>query len=156
MKWSDNKETILKGVGTSGFCETLNYNNQGSYGRGKPGKVMEFKKCLFPDLEKILKKCNPKSFGKVMDICYIHMFINPEFEIISMFLKESRSKYKPAYTLILTFKKYINVYSFKQTIVSHSCLSFKVCCMLWNSHCLFKYYIFSLFHVYTEISQTVW
>jgi len=31
---------------------------------------------------------------------------------------------------------YTNVYSFDQTIVSHSFVSFKVCCMLYNSHCL--------------------
>jgi len=42
---------------------------QGSYGHGKPGEVMEFKNGYFPDLE------NPKSFGKVMEISYIHMFI---------------------------------------------------------------------------------
>jgi len=52
----------------------------------RPGKVME----------KIL---NHKSFGKVMEICYNHMFIYAEFEIINMFFKERRSKYKPAYAL---------------------------------------------------------
>jgi len=55
----------------------------------RPGKVLE------------KKNCNPKSFGKVMQICYIHMFIYVEFEIINMLLKERRSKYKPAYDLIL-------------------------------------------------------
>jgi len=32
-----------------------------------------------------------------MDICYIHMFIYVEFEIIHMFLKGRHSNYKPAY-----------------------------------------------------------
>jgi len=30
--------------------------------------------------------------GKVMEICYIHMFISVEFKIIHMFLKGRRSK----------------------------------------------------------------
>jgi len=34
-----------------------------------------------------------------MEICYNHMFIYAEFEIINMFFKERRSKYKPAYAL---------------------------------------------------------
>jgi len=33
-----------------------------------------------------------------MEMCYNHMFIYAEFEII-MFFKERRSKYKPAYAL---------------------------------------------------------
>jgi len=33
-----------------------------------------------------------------MEICYNHMFIYTEFEIIMIF-KERRSKYKPAYAL---------------------------------------------------------
>jgi len=32
-----------------------------------------------------------------MEMCYNHMFIYAEFEIINMFFKERRSKYKPAY-----------------------------------------------------------
>jgi len=41
-----------------------------------------------------------------MEMCYNHMFIHAEFEIINMFSKESRSKYKPAYALnTLTFLK---------------------------------------------------
>jgi len=40
----------------------------------RPGKVME-------------KNVNHKSFGKVMEMCYIHMFIYAEFEIINMFFK---------------------------------------------------------------------
>jgi len=36
---------------------------------------------------------------KIMEMCYIHMFIYAEFEIINMFFKERRSKYKPAYVL---------------------------------------------------------
>jgi len=52
---------------------------------------------------------------------------------------------------------YINVYSFNQTIVSHSFVSFKVMnCMHSNFHCVFKYDMFSLFHVYAEISEDVW
>jgi len=50
----------------------------------RPGKVME-------------KNLNHKSFRKVMEICYNHMFIYAKFEIINMFFKERRSKYKPAY-----------------------------------------------------------
>jgi len=34
-----------------------------------------------------------------MNICYNHMFIYGEYEIINMFFKERRSKYKPAYAL---------------------------------------------------------
>jgi len=33
-----------------------------------------------------------------MEMCY-HLFIYTEFEIIYMFFKERRSKYKPAYAL---------------------------------------------------------
>jgi len=52
----------------------------------RPGKVME-------------KNLNHNSFGKVMEMCYDHVFIYTEFEIINMFFKERRSKYKPAYAL---------------------------------------------------------
>jgi len=49
---------------------------QGSYGHGKPGKVMEFKKWLFPGLEKSLKKMlSQKFWEKVMDMCHKYMFI---------------------------------------------------------------------------------
>jgi len=34
-----------------------------------------------------------------MEMCYNHMFIYAEFEIIIMFFKERRLKYKPVYTL---------------------------------------------------------
>jgi len=34
-----------------------------------------------------------------MEMCYNHMFIYAEFEIINMFFKERRSNYKPAYAL---------------------------------------------------------
>jgi len=34
-----------------------------------------------------------------MEICYNHMFIYAEFEIIDIFFKERRSKYTPAYAL---------------------------------------------------------
>jgi len=39
------------------------------------------------------KNLNHQSFGKVMEMCYNHMFIYTEFEIIYMFFKERRSKY---------------------------------------------------------------
>jgi len=42
------------------------------------------------------KNLNPKSFGKVLEIFYIHIFIYAEFDIINMFLKVRRSKYKQA------------------------------------------------------------
>jgi len=45
------------------------------------------------------KKLNHKSLGKVMNMCYNHMFIYAEFEIIIMFFQKRRSKYKPAYAL---------------------------------------------------------
>jgi len=32
-----------------------------------------------------------------MEICYNRMFIYAEFEMMNMFFKEGRSKYKPAY-----------------------------------------------------------
>jgi len=38
----------------------------------RPGKVME-------------KNLNHKSFEKVIEMCYIHMFIYAEFEIINTF-----------------------------------------------------------------------
>jgi len=34
-----------------------------------------------------------------MEMCYHHMFIHAEFEIIDMFFKERHSKYKPACAL---------------------------------------------------------
>jgi len=41
-----------------------------------------------------------------MEICYNHMFIYAKFEIINVFFKERRSKYKPAYALnTLHFQK---------------------------------------------------
>jgi len=43
------------------------------------------------------KYLNHESFGKVMEICYIHMFIYVEFKTIHMFLKGRRSNYKSAY-----------------------------------------------------------
>jgi len=44
------------------------------------------------------KNLNHKSFGKVLEMCYNHI-IYTEFDIINMFFKERRSKYKPAYAL---------------------------------------------------------
>jgi len=52
----------------------------------RPGEVME-------------KNVNHTSFGKVLEMCYDHMFICAEFKIIYMFFKERCSKYKPAYAL---------------------------------------------------------
>jgi len=50
--------------------------------------------------EKVLERnLNHKSFEKVMEICYSHMFIYAEFEIINIFFQERRSKCKPAYAL---------------------------------------------------------
>jgi len=34
-----------------------------------------------------------------MEMCYNHVFIYAEFEIMNMFFKERHSKYKPAYAL---------------------------------------------------------
>jgi len=34
-----------------------------------------------------------------MEMCYNHVLIYAEFEIMNMFFKERRSKYKPAYAL---------------------------------------------------------
>jgi len=36
---------------------------------------------------------------KVMEMCYNHVFIYAEFEIMNIFFKERRSKYKPAIAL---------------------------------------------------------
>jgi len=52
----------------------------------RPGKVKE-------------KNLNHKSFEKVMEMCYNHMFIYAVFKIINIFFKERRSKCKPAYAL---------------------------------------------------------
>jgi len=61
---------------------------QGSYGHGKPGKVMEFYNGNFQAWKSHGKNLNHKRFGKVMEICYNHVFICAEFEIINMFEKE--------------------------------------------------------------------
>jgi len=45
------------------------------------------------------KNLNHKSFGKVMEMCYNHIIIHAEFEIINIFFKERPSKYKPVYAL---------------------------------------------------------
>jgi len=37
-----------------------------------------------------------------MEMCYNHVFAYVEFEIIHTFLKGRRSKYKPAYALVLS------------------------------------------------------
>jgi len=106
-----------------------------------------------------------ESFGKVMEICCIHICIHAEFYIINMLFKKWRSKYKPAYALSILAAQIIRAASERTvtektkmfilliwTIVSHSFESFKVIyCMLWNSHCWFNYDILSLFHVYIEI-----
>jgi len=47
-----------------------------SIGHGKPGKVLELKKWLFPSLKKVLEKnVIPKVLEKSWT-CYIHMFIH--------------------------------------------------------------------------------
>jgi len=55
---------------------------------------------LFPGLEKSLK--NHKGFGKVMEMCYIHMFSHTVFEQINMFLKERSLNYKQAIFLFFS------------------------------------------------------
>jgi len=71
------------------------------------------------------KTSNHKSFGKVMEICFNHVFIYAGFEIINMFFKERRSKCKPAYA----FKT--------QNVLNCSCLVmeiwFKVMEKSWKS-----------------------
>jgi len=62
-------------------------------------KSWNFKMVISRPGKVIVKNLNHKSFGKVLEICYNHMFICVEFQIINMFLKERRSKYKPAYVL---------------------------------------------------------
>jgi len=51
-----------------------------------------------------------------MEMCYNYMFIYAEFEIIIMFFKERRSKYKPAYALntqnVLPFFMFIPRFQF--------------------------------------------
>jgi len=42
-----------------------------------------------------------------MEMCYNHMFIYAKFEIINMFVKERRSKYKPA--IALNTQHFLNV-----------------------------------------------
>jgi len=46
--------------------------------RRKPGKVLEFVNCYFQAWKSSGKK-SPKSFGKLLTICYIYMFIYAEF-----------------------------------------------------------------------------
>jgi len=46
---------------------------------------MEFQNGHFQAWKNHGKNLNLKSFGKVMDICYNHMFIYAEFEIINVF-----------------------------------------------------------------------
>jgi len=46
------------------------YLVQGSYGHGKPGKVMDFLNGYFQAWKSHGKNLNHKSFGKVMKICY--------------------------------------------------------------------------------------
>jgi len=58
---------------------------QVSYGHGKPGKVMEFLNGHFQAWKSHGKTSNHKSFGKVMEVCYNHLFIYAEFEIINIY-----------------------------------------------------------------------
>jgi len=73
----------------------------------RPGKVTE-------------KNLNHKSFGKVLEMCY-------NFEIINMFFKERRSKYKPAYALntqnVLYFFVYTELSVWSWKFVLKSCKS---------------------------------
>jgi len=70
-------------------------------------------KWSFPGLEKSWQKCNHKSFGKVMNICYNHMVIYDEFEIINMFLKKDaqniswvQSQYAPFSTFFMFIPRF--------------------------------------------------
>jgi len=54
------------------------------------------------------KNLNHKSFGKVLSMCNNHMFIYAEFEIIYMFFKERRSKYKPPYALVTQHVRHVS------------------------------------------------
>jgi len=58
--------TCRSSSGSSVLPVIVRVNRQGSYRHGKPGKVLEL-------------NSNPQSFGKVMEMCYIHMFIYAEF-----------------------------------------------------------------------------
>jgi len=69
--------------------------SQGSYGHGKPGKVMEFVNGYFQVWKSHGKKIFKshmfwKSLGNLLYMC-----IYAEFLIINSLLKEWRSKYKP-------------------------------------------------------------
>jgi len=76
------------------------YKCNNHYGHGKPGQVMEFSYDYFQAWKSPWKKFNYKSFGKVMEMCCIHMFIYAEFEKINMFLKERSLNSKQAMIII--------------------------------------------------------
>jgi len=66
----------------------------------RPGKVME-------------KNLNHKSFEKVMELCYNHMFIYAEFEIINVFLRKTlkisagvRSQYAKCSTFFIFIPRF--------------------------------------------------
>jgi len=71
----------------------------------RPGKVLE-------RIE--ITKVTEKSWT----FFYIHLFIDAEFEIINMLLKERRSKYKPAYSRrnILVFPLQVNAPQLKSSV----------------------------------------
>jgi len=55
-----------------------------------------------------------------MDMCYNHMFIYAEFEIINMFFKERRSKYKPVCLSIRNVFYMFHVYT-QSSVWSWTC-----------------------------------
>jgi len=84
------KQNVLYAVkSTSGFVPSW-----------KTWKSPGILKWSFPGLESHGKILNHKSFGKVVEMCY-HTFISADSEIIYLFFKERRSKYNPAYALLL-------------------------------------------------------
>jgi len=92
----------------------------------KPGKVMEFLNGYFQARKSPEKKQIPtfleKSCKCVVFICAFTL----SFKSWICFLKEWRSKYKPAYALSYLWThlywKDMNIYSFNQTIVSFICV----------------------------------
>jgi len=57
------------GTNVDAHCALYIYIYQGSYGHGKPGKVMAFLNGYFQAWKSHGKNLNHKSFGKVMEIC---------------------------------------------------------------------------------------
>jgi len=59
---------------------------QGSYDHEKLGKVMEFLNDYFQAWKSPRNKLDSKSFGKVIEMFYIHMIVYAEFEIITLII----------------------------------------------------------------------